>query len=79
MFDAFAWDEWNESVTQFWTFSGQSGTSTGTVILTILGFAVMLIAFFGFVIMEEGKLARQAAALRSTGALDRPPDPAAQG
>ncbi|MDH4177449.1 MAG: hypothetical protein OEW31_08845 [Thermoleophilia bacterium] len=73
MFDAFAWDEWSETITQFWTFSGQDGTSAGTVILTILGFAVMLISFFGFVILEEGKLARQAEKLRSTGALDRPP------
>jgi hypothetical protein len=74
MFDAFAWDEWGDSVTQFWTFSGQEGTSAGTVILTILGVALMLITFFGFVILEEGKLAKQAAKLRATGALDRPPD-----
>ncbi len=73
MFDAFPFDEWSESITQFWTFAGQEGTSTGTWILTVLGVALMLISFFGFVIMEEGKLAKQAAALRSTGALDRPP------
>jgi hypothetical protein len=70
MFDAFPFDEWGEDVAEFWTFGGES--STGTYILTVLGFAVMLIALVGFVWLEKGKLERQAARLRASGALDRP-------
>jgi hypothetical protein len=70
MFDAFPFDEWSEDIAEFWTFGGAG--STGTWILTILGFAVMLIAFAWFVVMEKGKLERQAQALRASGALDRP-------
>jgi len=70
MFDAFPYDAWSEEIADFWTFGG--GGSTGTWILTALGFAVMLIAFVWFVIMENGKLERQAQALRASGALDRP-------
>jgi hypothetical protein len=72
VFDSFPFDEWSEDVAEFWTWAGEG--STGTWILTILGFVVMLIAFVGFVRLENGKLARQADALRATGALDRPPD-----
>jgi hypothetical protein len=71
MFDAFPYDEWSEEIAEFWTFGG--GGSTGTWILTILGFSVMLIAFVWFVVMEKGKLERQAQSLRASGALDRPP------
>lgn len=71
MFDAFPYDEWSEEIAEFWTFGGAD--STGTWILTILGFSVMLIAFVWFVIMENGKLEHQAQALRASGALDRPP------
>jgi hypothetical protein len=71
MFDAFPYDEWSEEIAEFWTFGG--GGSTGTWILTILGFSVMLIAFVWFVVMEKGKLERQAQLLRASGALDRPP------
>jgi hypothetical protein len=71
MFDAFPYDEWSDDIAEFWTFGG--GGSTGTWILTILGFSVMLIAFVWFVVMEKGKLGRQAQLLRASGALDRPP------
>jgi hypothetical protein len=71
MFDAFPYDEWGEDISAFWTFG--PGSSTGTYILTALGFAVMLIAFVWFVRLENGKLDRQQAALRASGALDRPP------
>jgi hypothetical protein len=70
MFDAFPFDEWSEDVAEFWTFGGQG--STGTWILTILGFAVMLIAFWGFVVLENRKLTTQAHRLRGTGALEKP-------
>ena len=70
MFDAFPFDEWGDEVAEFWTFGGAG--STGTWILTALGFAAMLIVFFGFVILENRKLARQAAVLKASGALDRP-------
>ena len=70
MFDAFPFDEWSEDIAEFWTFGGAG--STGTWILTALGFGVMLIAFWGFVIMENRKLTHQASRLKASGALDRP-------
>ena len=70
MFDAFPYDEWSEDIAGFWTFG--PGSSTGTYILTGIGVAVMLIAFVWFVRLENGKLLRQQAALRASGALDRP-------
>lgn len=70
MFDTFPFDEWGDGIAEFWTWGG--GGSTGTWILTILGFTVMLASFYGFVRLENGKLEHQAAALRASGALDRP-------
>jgi hypothetical protein len=70
MFDAFPFDEWSEDISAFWTFG--PGESTGTWILTVLGIAVMLVALVGFVILENRKLALQEAALKASGALDRP-------
>jgi hypothetical protein len=70
MFDAFPFDEWSEDVAEFWTFGGEG--STGTYILTVLGVAVMALTFIGFVVLENRKLARQAAYLKASGALDRP-------
>jgi hypothetical protein len=70
MFDAFPYDEWSEEIAEFWTFGGEG--STGTWIMTVLGFSVMLIAFIGFVILENRKLQRQTAMLKASGALDRP-------
>jgi hypothetical protein len=70
MFDAFPFDEWGEDIAEFWTFGGEG--STGTWIMTIVGFSVMLLAFIGFVWLEKGKLDRQAATLKASGALDRP-------
>ena len=40
MFDAFPYDEWSETVTDFWTFGGAN--STGTYILTALGVILMV-------------------------------------
>jgi hypothetical protein len=70
MFDAFPFDEWADATAEFWTFGGAG--STGTWIMTILGFAAMLIALVGFVVLESRKLRRQAALLQASGALDRP-------
>jgi hypothetical protein len=70
MFDAFPFDEWGEDIAGFWTFG--PGSSTGTYIMTALGVGVMLIAFVWFFLLENRKLAHQAAALRASGALDRP-------
>jgi hypothetical protein len=72
VFDSFPFDEWGDDIAEFWTWGG--GGSTGTWILTALGFTVMLISFIGFFRLENGKLDHQAEALRATGALDRPPD-----
>jgi hypothetical protein len=62
MFDAFPYDEWGDEITTFWTF-GVEG-DTGTIILTILGFLLMLVSLIWWVRMEAGKLDRQAEALR---------------
>jgi hypothetical protein len=70
MFDAFPFDSWADATAEFWTFGGES--STGTYIMTVLGIAVMVLAFIGFVWLENQKLARQAALLRASGALERP-------
>jgi hypothetical protein len=70
MFDAFPFDEWSEDIAEFWTFGGEG--STGTWIMTALGFSVMLVAFIGFVWLENKKLERQAATLKASGALERP-------
>ena len=69
MFDAFPYDEWSEQITTFWTF-GVEG-DTGTIILTILGVLLMIGSLIGFVMMESGKLDRQAALLRQ--AMGPPP------
>ena len=70
MFDTFPYDEWSEDIAAFWTWGPEN--STGTYIMTVLGIAVMLIAFIGFFILENRKLARQEATLKASGALDRP-------
>jgi hypothetical protein len=77
VFNSFPYDSWlddagnlNQEIAEFWTWGG--GGSTGTWILTILGFAAMLIAFWGFVILENRKLTTQADRLKASGALDRP-------
>ncbi|CAN5369022.1 hypothetical protein BH20ACT13_BH20ACT13_16530 [soil metagenome] len=70
MFDAFPFDEWSEEIAEFWTFGGAN--STGTYIMTGIGVAAMLIAFIGFVLLENKKLERQAAMLKASGALERP-------
>jgi hypothetical protein len=70
MFDTFPYDEWSEDIAGFWTWG--PGSSTGTYILTVLGIAVMLISFIGFFILENRKLDHQEAALKASGALDRP-------
>jgi hypothetical protein len=69
MFDAFPYDEWSDQITTFWTF-GVEG-DTGTIVLTILGVLLMIGALIGFVMMESGKLERQAAMLRQ--AMSPPP------
>ncbi len=70
MFDAFPFDEWGDDIADFWTFGGAG--STGTWIMTILGFAVMCIAIVYFFVLESQKLDAQAAALRAAGAFDEP-------
>ena len=70
MFDAFPFDEWADATAEFWTFGGEG--STGTYIMTVLGVAAMVIAFVGFVVLENRKLRHQAATLKASGALDPP-------
>ena len=70
MFDSFPFDEWSEDVAEFWIWGG--GGSTGTWIMSVLGFSLMLLAFYGFVRLENKKLAHQRDALRALGGLNRP-------
>lgn len=70
MFDTFPYDEWSEDIAGFWTWG--PGSSTGTYIMTAIGIAVMLASFIGFFVLENRKLDHQEAALKASGALDRP-------
>jgi hypothetical protein len=74
MFNSFPYDEWSDSVTDFWTWGGHN--STGTYILTVLGCILMVAALIGWVLLEKHKLERQASMLRAAGAFEtRPPAP----
>jgi len=78
MFDSFPYDEWSETVTDFWTFGGAN--STGTYILTVLGCILMVASIIGFFVLEKRKLEAQAAALRASGAFSAPtPQPPSAG
>ena len=74
MFDAFPYDEWGETVTDFWTFGGAN--STGTYILTALGFLVFLGSLLGWMRLEHMKLMRQTALLQASGAFEQTSAPA---
>ena len=63
MFDSFPFDEWSEDIADFWAWGGAN--STGTYIMTVLGIILMVGALYGFVLLEKGKLDRQAAMLRA--------------
>ena len=76
MFNSFPYDSWldedgnlNQAITDFWTWGGHN--STGTYILTVLGCILMVAAFIGFVWLENQKLQRQAATLRTAGAFEQ--------
>jgi hypothetical protein len=78
MFNSFPYDEWSETVTDFWTFGGAN--STGTYILTVLGCILMVASIIGFFVLEKRKLEAQAAALRASGAFGAPiPEPPSTG
>jgi hypothetical protein len=66
MIDSFPYDEWGDSITKFWTFSG--GT-TGTYVLTVLGIVLMVVAIIGWVLLENRKLTEQTARLRAAGPI----------
>ena len=70
MWNSFPYDEWSDTVTDFWTFG--PANSTGTYILTVLGCILMVASLIGWVWLEKQKLERQAAALRASGAFDQP-------
>ena len=72
MFDSFPFDEWSEDIADFWAWGGAN--STGTYIMTVLGITLIVAALYGFVILERGKLERQAAFLAgAAGAGPAPP------
>ena len=58
MFNSFPYDEWSETITDFWTWGGHN--STGTFIQLALGFILLVAALIAWVVMENGKLERQA-------------------
>ncbi len=70
MIDSFPYDEWSEKITSFWTFG--PGNSTGTYVLTAVGFIVMVASLIGFFVLENRKLAAQAALLRAAGGFGVP-------
>jgi hypothetical protein len=70
MIDSFPFDEWAEDIAGYWTFG--PGNSTGTYVLTVLGIAVMVLSIIGWVVMENRKLAAQAALLRAAGGMPAP-------
>ena len=67
MFNSFPYDEWSETITDFWTWGGHN--STGTYIQLAVGFVLMVAALIAWVKMEDAKLERQASMLRQAGAL----------
>ena len=73
MIDAFPYDEWSEDIAAFWTFG--PGGSTGTWIMTILGFAAFILALVGFVTLESRKLRAQTDFLRAAGGFPAPAAP----
>jgi hypothetical protein len=78
MFDAFPWEgtwaDLGEQVTTFWTFGpgGDDPSRTGTYVLTVLGIILMVVALVGWFLLENRKLAHQAALLRAAGGLPAP-------
>ncbi len=73
MIDSFPYDAWSEEISAFWTFG--PGGSTGTWILTILGFAVFVISLWGYVALESRKLRAQTEFLRAAGGFPAPSEP----
>ena len=72
MFNSFPYDEWSDTITDFWTWGGHN--STGTYIQLAVGFVLMVAALIAWVKMENTKLELQASRLRQAGALP-PADP----
>jgi hypothetical protein len=71
MIDSFPYSEWSDTITTFWTFGpangSEGGSLTGTFVLTALGMLLMVSALISFVLLEKGKLDRQAEHLRAAG------------
>jgi hypothetical protein len=76
MFKSFPYDQWSDTVTDFWTWGGHD--SIGTYVLTALGCILVVASLTGWVWLEKRKLDREAAALRAAEALTSPtPEPPA--
>jgi len=67
VFNSFPYDEWGDTITDFWTWGGHN--STGTFIQLAIGFVLMVAALIAWVKMENTKLERQASMLRQAAAL----------
>lgn len=65
MFNSFPYDEWNETITDFWTWGGHG--STGTYIQLAIGFILMVGSIVAWVKTEDTRLAQHAARLREKG------------
>jgi hypothetical protein len=77
MFDTAPFDEWNDTITTFWTF----GPGAGTYVLTVLGILLMVAALIAWVWLEDKKLSGQVDRLRTAGGAGgtRTPGPATGG
>ena len=71
MIDSFPYSEWSDTVTTYWTFGpaggAEGGSLTGTYVMTALGMLLMVVSLVAWVLMEQGKLRRQAEHLRAAG------------
>jgi hypothetical protein len=67
MFKSFPYDQWSDTVTDFWTWGGHN--SGGTYILTALGCMLALTSLIAWVWLDKQKLEREAAELRASGVL----------
>jgi hypothetical protein len=67
MFKSFPYDEWSDTVDDFWTWGGHG--SVGTYVLTALGCILVVASLIGWVVLEKRKLDHEAARLRADDAF----------
>ena len=65
MFNSFPFDEWSDTITDFWTWGGHN--STGTFIQLAFGFVLMVGSLIAWVKTEDTRLESHAVRLREKG------------